>query len=321
MQRSAVPAAGDYLAFLVAMPLLFAIWATAIGMAPARNAGFVMALPYIAIQVTAAWWANAVGSQVVAWMTRRKPLPRWLALVLGFVLVCLPLGIFYKGQTLIFQQLLPALQLSTSAYEVEWSLDYAARFCRYSLPFLPVWIAAVYGYQILRGVQWFSPSAAAESAMPVPVSASHRPATLETHRPTAPEVLPFVAAGRLPADAQVWAVKAEEHYIKLWSDHGVDLVRYRFRDAIKDLASRDGTQVHRSWWIDWSAVVSSRSRGRSLELVLRNGLSIPVSLAHKAEAGRRTAKKQGWSRPRQNDSDTSRLEAEAHSTPLTRPLC
>lgn len=208
MQRSAVPATDDYLAFLVAMPLLFAIWATAIGMAPARYAGFVMALPYIAIQVTAGWWANALGSQVVAWMTRRKPLPRWLGLVLGFVLVCLPLGVFYKGQTLLFQQLLPALQLSTSAYQVEWSLDYAA--------------------------------------------------TPETHKPTAPEVLPFVAASHLPADAEVWAVKAEEHYIKLWSDQGVDLVRYRFRDAIKDLANRDGTQVHRSWWMTgqrWSAVV------------------------------------------------------------------
>jgi hypothetical protein len=289
MQRSAVPATGDYLAFLVAMPLLFAIWATAIGMAPARNAGFILAFPYIAIQVTAAWWANALGSQVVVWMTRRNPLPHWLGLVLGFVLVCLPLGVFYKGQTVLFQQLLPALNLSTSAYEVEWSLDYAARFCRYSLPFLPIWIAAVYGYQLVRGVQWFAPfrpAVSPDSAIPVP--ASHPPTAPETRLPPAPAALPFITASRLPADAQVWAVKAEEHYIKLWSDQGVDLVRYRFRDAIKDLAGRDGTQVHRSWWIDWSAVVSSHSRGRSLELILCNGLRIPVSLAHKAEASRRT---------------------------------
>ncbi len=214
-----------------------------------------------------------------------------LALVVGFILVCLPLGVFYKGQSALFQQFLPALSLSTSAHEVAWSLDYAARFCRYSLPFLPMWMAAVYGYEILRGVQWFAPSAATEIRDPaIPAAASHRPSASETRTPAAAKVLPFVAGSRLPAEAQVWAVKAEEHYIKLWSDRGVDLVRYRFSDAIKDLAGRDGTQVHRSWWIAWSAVVGSRSRGRSIELILRNGLSIPVSLAHKAAASRRTTK-------------------------------
>ena len=50
-----------------------------------------------------------------------------------------------------------------------------------------------------------------------------------------PVPLSFIKESGLPSDATLFAIKAEEHYIRIWSDQRTDLVRHRFKDAVHEL--------------------------------------------------------------------------------------
>ena len=72
-------------------------------------------------------------------------------------------------------------------------------------------------------------------------------------------------------------VRAEDHYLRVYTDIGDDLILFRLSDAEAELAPLDGLRVHRSWWVCRAAVVAVNRSGRRLELVLSNGLNVPVS--------------------------------------------
>jgi hypothetical protein len=77
--------------------------------------------------------------------------------------------------------------------------------------------------------------------------------------------------------AELWAVEAEDHYLRLHTSKGSDLILLRLADAMAELDGIEGAQTHRSWWVARSAVQSGRrSDGRAI-LLLKGGLVAPVS--------------------------------------------
>ncbi len=153
-----------------------------------------------------------------------------------------------------------------------WTLEYISHFARYSLPALPLFILGIYGYRSLMGVSWLAYDAPEDEAPPPvePVDAA-RPAPLAA----------LIDGSRLPADAEILAIKAEQHYIRIWSDQGKDLVRFRFKDVPAVLADTSGDQVHRSWWANLGRVETVSKAGRSIELCLPGDIHVPVSLAYR----------------------------------------
>lgn len=103
------------------------------------------------------------------------------------------------------------------------------------------------------------------------------PAPVQAATPFAP---PAGIAEKLPprlARADLIAVQAEDHYLRIHTAAGSDLILMRFSDALAALEDCDGVQAHRSWWVARRAVDETRfSRGRG-ELRLGNGLVVPVS--------------------------------------------
>ena len=75
------------------------------------------------------------------------------------------------------------------------------------------------------------------------------------------------------------ALASEDHYVRLYTPAGDELIAMRFRDAL-DRAGADGLQVHRGWWVASDAVESIERAGDGLQLNLRNGLSVPVSRSY-----------------------------------------
>jgi hypothetical protein len=125
-------------------------------------------------------------------------------------------------------------------------------------------------------------------------SAASRDAATVRATPASAATLPpagvaaLLARSRLPADAEIRAVTAEEHYVCLYTDQGRDLVRYRFADALYDLAPiAHGIQVHRSWWVRLDRVADVIHRDRTFDLVLDDGLRVPVSLAFRSAVRQR----------------------------------
>ena len=76
------------------------------------------------------------------------------------------------------------------------------------------------------------------------------------------------------------AVSSEDHYVRLYSDRGDQLIAMRFGDALAKLGDAEGLQVHRRWWVATGAVERISRVGDGMELQLRNGLTVPVSRSH-----------------------------------------
>jgi DNA-binding LytR/AlgR family response regulator len=105
-----------------------------------------------------------------------------------------------------------------------------------------------------------------------------RPAT-RTHA-AAPSAPPPKFLARLPPKlqgAEIFAVEAEDHYLRLHTSLGQDLILMRLADAIAELEGLEGAQTHRSWWVAKAAVAQvERGDGRAT-LTLKDGAEVPVS--------------------------------------------
>lgn len=77
--------------------------------------------------------------------------------------------------------------------------------------------------------------------------------------------------------AVLYAVSAEDHYLRLHTSKGADLILMRLSDAIAELDGLEGAQTHRSWWVAKDAVESARRDGDKMVLTLKGGAEAPVS--------------------------------------------
>ena len=104
---------------------------------------------------------------------------------------------------------------------------------------------------------------------------NRRPASAPSDVPPQPAKTPIWLSPRL--GPEVLALQGEDHYVRVHTPLGSELLLMRLRDAIKDLEGRTGEQVHRSWWVAREAVGGVRANGRRVSLTLTNGLEVPVS--------------------------------------------
>jgi DNA-binding LytR/AlgR family response regulator len=98
----------------------------------------------------------------------------------------------------------------------------------------------------------------------------------ETHAGAAPpkflDRLPLKLRG-----AEIWAVEAEDHYLRLHTSKGQDLILMRLADAVTELEGIEGARVHRSWWVARDAITDARRGDGRATLTLKDGAEVPVS--------------------------------------------
>jgi len=92
------------------------------------------------------------------------------------------------------------------------------------------------------------------------------------------EKLPNKLRGTKP-----FALSAEGHYVRVYTERGEALVTMRFEDAVRSVVGINGTRVHRSWWVALDHIVSLKTVGSAYEARLKSGLTIPVSRRRKAD--------------------------------------
>ncbi|WP_158085748.1 LytTR family DNA-binding domain-containing protein [Henriciella aquimarina] len=88
---------------------------------------------------------------------------------------------------------------------------------------------------------------------------------------------------RLPVKyrtAELWAVSSEDHYCRVHTSLGSDLILMRLSDAERELGSVDGLRVHRSWWVSRIGIQGARREGGRIVLVLKNEAEVPVSRSY-----------------------------------------
>ena len=115
---------------------------------------------------------------------------------------------------------------------------------------------------------------------------------LATHASASASSPPVRFLERLPLKlrgAEIWAVEAEDHYLRLHTSKGQDLILLRLADAVAELDGIEGAQVHRSWWVARDAITDARRGDGRAVLTLKDGSEVPVSRTYA-----RLLRDQGW---------------------------
>lgn len=101
---------------------------------------------------------------------------------------------------------------------------------------------------------------------------------------TEPEQPPALL-DRLPFDKRgaLVSVSVEDHYVRIRTTKGEDMVLLRLADAIREAQPTKGLQVHRSHWVALDRVTTATRKGDGAIVTLTHGPDIPVSRANVAK--------------------------------------
>lgn len=107
------------------------------------------------------------------------------------------------------------------------------------------------------------------------VAPSPSPAPKTTTRANLPDFLS--RAGKMKSIDELYSVSAEEHYVRLHTANGDELIYKRFSDAVQELEALNGFRVHRSHWVSPHGVSGIIRDGKRMYIKLKDGERLPVS--------------------------------------------
>jgi len=257
-----------HIAYYFGVPLVFAVYAGLNNWEMQQIAGFPASILFYSAHSLLPWWLTCATTTLsMKALSRWKP--PWLILLL-------------LGHTISSLLVVPYSSWLAGIYEARWhelkiAGEFAPVFSNDVWMYLRagiVWIGVnfvfdrfvglpLYRYQIPRGYE------AAENGKAVDVDSQSG----WGERP--PGFL-----GKLPAilePSEILAIKAEQHYIRVYTPNKEYMILYRFSDAVRSLDESLGQQVHRSFWVNTSAIESVHPRAKEFYIRISTGTDIPVS--------------------------------------------
>lgn len=143
-------------------------------------------------------------------------------------------------------------------------------------------LSEVYLYVLLVSVMLTVPNSLIffSPAAPAPMAEPALPTTIAAPGPVRP---PFFDRIRPELGTELLALEMEDHYLRIHTAAGSDLILCRFGDAVKELQGFDGLQIHRSWWVARGAIAGIARDGQKMTVTLTNGLAAPVSRSFQKE--------------------------------------
>ena len=185
-----------------------------------------------------AGWSNAILFAVLA----DALLDRWITsiftrMMLGSLAAALPIGLWIG----LIDYGFSAQPLTVQAFRTNAaiSLPLSALFC-------------VLAYMTLK-----------QEIEIIPRAASQAPALLARLRPD--------------IRGPLLRLCAEDHYTRIITSRGHELILLRFSDALKEIGDTPGLQIHRSHWIADAYVAELQRKNGALSLLTSDGTSLPVS--------------------------------------------
>jgi DNA-binding LytR/AlgR family response regulator len=106
---------------------------------------------------------------------------------------------------------------------------------------------------------------------------------------TTPPALIIPHLGVAMRNSTLLALRAEDHYVRVYTAAGNDLVLLRFSDTLNSVSDRAGFQLHRSWWVAETAIQSASFRDGKGEVSLAGDITAPVSRTYV-----RALREAGW---------------------------
>ena len=266
----------DYLVFFIGIPVAIAFIFSLVGVRLIAGMPYLDGLLYMMLHMFVAWWSVSLCASLIKFLFRSWQPPVFAICVLGFFLALIPTAFLFNALGDYYAQLYPSFAENRADNALpSWELAYVLHFARYSIPALPLFLTGVYVYRLFTGVDWLGYQSGKPGAGSEALPTETPQGTWQRKKATAK----LIDNAQLADDAELLAIKAEQHYIHIWSDQGNEMVRFRFKDIPQTLTHCNGAQVHRSWWVNFDQVQGHRQNGRNLELIINQDLVIPVSLS------------------------------------------
>lgn len=102
-----------------------------------------------------------------------------------------------------------------------------------------------------------------------------------------PDTPPLLARLKPGNRGAILRLSAEDHYTRIITSHGQELLLLRFSDAVKEVGNTSGLRIHRSHWIADGHVAELRRTNGGLSLLTKDGTRLPVSRASQKSARER----------------------------------
>lgn len=132
-------------------------------------------------------------------------------------------------------------------------------------------------WSLIRATRAPKPADATEPAPAAAPEERHPISTAASGTPSPAAASPFLRRIPPKLGTELLCIATEDHYLRIVTDRGSDLILFRFSDALAELRPMPGQQVHRSYWVAERAVASVEQDGNRTFLVLTNGVKVPVS--------------------------------------------
>lgn len=273
--------------FYVAVPVLISM-----------PLGWFRTGPGFSLLASIAWWSltwmltwalSELFSRFTAAVLKPWRPPLWAVLALG-ALINMAISSYYQIPLVAFIEPLDTTGLAQRYAELprnRFESAYLLELLRSSVSGVTLWVVANYLFEYTTRVPRFPDSTSPRRWMRVASEGGAPPSISQPFSGEKPAQAPEPQFfGRLKKLAglttdDLLAVEAQDHFIRIHAAHETELLLYRFRDAVRELAPLPGAQIHRSFWVARHAVERVDRRGRAWHLVLRNGLRVPVSQANR----------------------------------------
>lgn len=78
--------------------------------------------------------------------------------------------------------------------------------------------------------------------------------------------------------AELIALKSEDHYLRVYTSAGDDLILMSMADAMTALSGYPGIRTHRSWWVALDQLTPIETNKKlATEIELSSGIKVPIS--------------------------------------------
>jgi LytTr DNA-binding domain len=246
----------------------------------ANQAGIAFYLPWL---MSVVYWVvlSLITWQILHWITVAvaavtRPInpPLTLILIVGALITTFVMRPFMYQYSGVFSEYLVNGRTVQPMAPFRWDFEFLLRHLQLWAGMMVVWVAINMIFDRFVGAPRYravniAPKQPDANMAPLPIGDS---ATTLTSQPP---------RFGLPPNSEILALKAEDHYVRVFSNHGEKLILMRISDAIKELAGLEGARVHRSYWVAKQAVEHRDMQGRNIVLHLKNGLQIPISQTYK----------------------------------------
>lgn len=250
--------------FYLGVPLAIALYGSINNWEVQQSIGYTGTLAFYLAHSFVPWWITCLSTYSLLLLLRKWRPPALLLICIGALLGCLLTIPYTNWITRVFESSWP-----TQSFDGFTTNALSTDFLIFFLRVVVIWIGVNFIFDRFVGLPRYRYAPDGNPLRRFP----------QTGAIDTPQNLPAFLA-RLPDTVtmqEVIAISAEQHYIRVHTDNREHMILYRFSDAINELGSGSGMQVHRSWWVAKAAIASVHSGAKKFYLQLDNGTKVPVS--------------------------------------------